>query len=561
MGLSLGSKVGEEWRFDDDGRASSVVVTIGGNDERIKKGLGISITARINSRILRFIRDITSYFDTEYERSGYIDSELLPLHMTLAKVLGDDEEKWQRFFLIGREGIEGNEAAMKRCFSTEKSDEENESDRAKREIEVLCKLYKTKGFNIGKLAEENLFTVIFMGLDNKKGRMKAARMLCRYLKEQNGTGRKRKQEARMLMKNILREARRRSGKEWKRMVRVVSSYGILGVVPCEVGLSAVEAEVRIYESVGKGEDCNYILEGFIKGLRNEWNCKGDEDRGSVWKKGVGMVVRLANICGDVNVYHVLKREEVRLGVADDLWKSRHEGGKMIEDMMKNVVDNMSLKGGTSVEYVKKLLNSTKSKSIQKEHLNFYTVRNNGIKLAHRIYKEGFIPDVIYVAVRGGTYLGNVISGYFNAVCGRKILYAVVSAHSYTDIGENGNIQINGWTHHPSNLKEGEKVLLVDDIFDSGKTINCLSEIILNEGIPRSDLKIAVHDYKYFPENGKKQGICPDYWCRRQDVSVWEGPRWIEYMFYELIGTSEEEFEENYYTQDPELRDAVNEIIK
>lgn len=466
-------------------------------------------------------------------------------------------------FLLGRDGIEGNEAAMKRCFGMETSDEEKGSDRYKEEIEVLCKLYKDKGFSVGNLTDKNLFTVIFMGLDNERGRMKAVRMLCRYLKECNemDKGHKREEDAKMLMKNILREGHRRSGKEWRDMIRMVCSYRILGVVPCEVGLSAVEAEASIYEGVGNGEDSGYIIEGFIKGLRNEWNCKSNEGRGSTWKKGVSMIVRLAKICGDVNVYHILKREKVRLGVIDNLWKSRHEGDKMIEDMMKSVVDSMSLKDGTSVECVEKLLNSTKSKAIQKEHLSFYTVRNNGIKLAHRIYKEGFIPDVIYVAVRGGAYLGNVISEYFNAACGRKILYAVVSAHSYTGIGENESIQINGWSHHPSNLKEGQKVLLVDDIFDSGKTINRLAEIILSEGIPRSDLKIAVHDYKYFPESEKKQSIHPDYWCRRQDVSAWEGPRWIEYMFYELIGTSKEEFEENYYTRDPELRDAVNEIMK
>lgn len=98
VGLSLGSKVEEEWRFDSDGRALEVVITVGGDDERAKKGLGISITAKINSRVLRFIRDITNYFGNGYERSGYIDSELLPLHMTLAKILGDDEKEWLKFF-------------------------------------------------------------------------------------------------------------------------------------------------------------------------------------------------------------------------------------------------------------------------------------------------------------------------------------------------------------------------------------------------------------------------------------------------------------------------------
>ncbi|MDR2795100.1 MAG: phosphoribosyltransferase, partial [Spirochaetaceae bacterium] len=48
----------------------------------------------------------------------------------------------------------------------------------------------------------------------------------------------------------------------------------------------------------------------------------------------------------------------------------------------------------------------------KEFTMYDTVRNNAIKLAARIYGDGFVPDVIYVSLRGGAYLGNVISEYF-----------------------------------------------------------------------------------------------------------------------------------------------------
>ena len=38
----------------------------------------------------------------------------------------------------------------------------------------------------------------------------------------------------------------------------------------------------------------------------------------------------------------------------------------------------------------------------KEFLQFDTVRNNALKLAHQIYTDGFIPDVIYVSLRGAS---------------------------------------------------------------------------------------------------------------------------------------------------------------
>jgi hypoxanthine phosphoribosyltransferase len=194
----------------------------------------------------------------------------------------------------------------------------------------------------------------------------------------------------------------------------------------------------------------------------------------------------------------------------------------------------------------------------KEFLQFDIVRNNAIKLAFRIYSEGFVPDVIYVSLRGGAYLGNVISEYFKVVHKgeRPIYYAAVVAHSYTDVAKAAKVRIDGWTYSPDHLRIGDKVLLVDDIFDTGRTINCLARIILEKGIPRNDLKIAVHDYKHYVDKQEQLPIQPDYWCRRYDMSVNDEEHWIHYMSHELVGLSQEEIHENYYKQDPELKKVM-----
>ncbi len=59
--------------------------------------------------------------------------------------------------------------------------------------------------------------------------------------------------------------------------------------------------------------------------------------------------------------------------------------------------------------------------MHKEFVPYDMIRNNAIKLAYRIYKDGFIPDVIYVSLRGGAYMGNVISEYFKFVKGNSRL--------------------------------------------------------------------------------------------------------------------------------------------
>jgi hypoxanthine phosphoribosyltransferase len=199
--------------------------------------------------------------------------------------------------------------------------------------------------------------------------------------------------------------------------------------------------------------------------------------------------------------------------------------------------------------------------MKKEFLPYDVVRDNALKLAARICRGGFIPDVIYVSLRGGAYLGNVISEYFKVVNRRErpVYYAAVVARSYTGVNEAEEVKVEGWTYSPEYLRTGDKILLVDDIFDSGRTINHLAQIILEKGIPRDDVKIAVHDYKYFYDKPDQLPIQPDYWCRKHELSVNDETYWIHYMSHELVGLTGQEIEDHYAKRDPELRDVLGEV--
>ncbi len=198
----------------------------------------------------------------------------------------------------------------------------------------------------------------------------------------------------------------------------------------------------------------------------------------------------------------------------------------------------------------------------KEFLEYDTVRNNALKLANKIYKDGFIPDVIYCSLRGGAYMANIISEYFKIIAKvnkfHPVLYAGVVARSYSDVAQHTKVFIDGWTYPPENLRPGDKILLVDDIFDSGRTINCLVETLMNSrGMPREDIKVVVHDYKYFTYYKEQLPVQPDYYCRKFEINSPEENRWIHYMSHELVGLSKKELEEYYFKDDPELIDVLS----
>ena len=167
----------------------------------------------------------------------------------------------------------------------------------------------------------------------------------------------------------------------------------------------------------------------------------------------------------------------------------------------------------------------------KEFLPYETVRNDALKIAHKIFQDGFIPDVIYASLRGGAYMANVISEYFKILASKEkfhpVLYAGVVARSYSDVANHTKVFIDGWTYPPQNLRPGDKILLIDDIFDSGNTINCLVKELMNSrGIPREDIKVVVHDYKYFTNKEEQLPIQPDYYCRKFEINNPEEDRWI-----------------------------------
>lgn len=198
----------------------------------------------------------------------------------------------------------------------------------------------------------------------------------------------------------------------------------------------------------------------------------------------------------------------------------------------------------------------------KEFISFETVRNNALKLARTIHEGGFEPDVVYVSLRGGAYVGNVMSEYFKVVRrgSRPVFYAAVVARSYTDIRQQDLVMVDGWTYSPEYLRSGDKVLLIDDIFDSGNTINHLVDIILRKGLPRDDVRIAVHDYKirkYLPD---EHPVHPDYYCRKHVIERPEDDTWIHYMSHELVGLTHDEVSK-HYREDPEVAEVLRSILE
>ena len=108
------------------------------------------------------------------------------------------------------------------------------------------------------------------------------------------------------------------------------------------------------------------------------------------------------------------------------------------------------------------------------------------KLAIKVHQSGWHFDTILCLARGGLRPGDILSRVFN-----KPL-AIMSTSSYrADAGTvQGNLDIARYITTPKGEIAG-KVLLVDDLADSGHTLNAVINLLKTSYEPITELRSAV----------------------------------------------------------------------
>ena len=148
------------------------------------------------------------------------------------------------------------------------------------------------------------------------------------------------------------------------------------------------------------------------------------------------------------------------------------------------------------------------------------------QLANNIYKSTFIPDIVVGIWRGGSVPAIVIHEYLKYQ-GLDVLSNVITTKSYVGIGEQSeNVKIDISSEVMSNLRISNRILLVDDVVDSGKTIESIFQYFDQNQI-QGEIKVAAVYYK-----PNVSTIIPDYYIHQTD-------KWIVFP-HELEGLSNNE---------------------
>lgn len=135
--------------------------------------------------------------------------------------------------------------------------------------------------------------------------------------------------------------------------------------------------------------------------------------------------------------------------------------------------------------------------IKKLYVPLEQFREDSYQLALQIIASGFYPDFMIALWRGGAIPGICMHEAFRWA-GIKTDHIAIRTSKYTGIDEASNtVKVHSLGYVSAQLKPNSKVLIVDDIFDTGHSIEAVFQALkerLGNHIP-SDIRVATIYYK------------------------------------------------------------------
>ncbi|GAC29497.1 phosphoribosyltransferase [Brumicola pallidula] len=172
--------------------------------------------------------------------------------------------------------------------------------------------------------------------------------------------------------------------------------------------------------------------------------------------------------------------------------------------------------------------------MSKNYISSQSLLEDSFRLASKVFNDGFRPDFIIGIWRGGAPIGIAVQEFFEYKNTPTDHIAVRTSSYYGINKQSKEIKVHGLHYLIENANASDRLLIVDDVFDSGRSVEALIkqiEVLMRLNTPK-EIKIATPWYK--PGNNKT-GVVPDYYINESD-------EWLVFP-HELAGLSKEEIKQ------------------
>ena len=135
--------------------------------------------------------------------------------------------------------------------------------------------------------------------------------------------------------------------------------------------------------------------------------------------------------------------------------------------------------------------------MDKTYITAQQLLEDSFRLAHRIYTDGFHPHFIVGIWRGGTPVGIAVQEYFEYKQIETDHIAVRTSSYYGIDRQSKEIRVHGLHYLVENANADDSLLIVDDVFDSGRSVDALIRTIreLSRKNTPGDIRVACPWYK------------------------------------------------------------------
>jgi hypoxanthine phosphoribosyltransferase len=158
---------------------------------------------------------------------------------------------------------------------------------------------------------------------------------------------------------------------------------------------------------------------------------------------------------------------------------------------------------------------------------------DSIELGIKIIESGFEPTLIIAIWRGGTPVGLGLQETMS-YCGIQSDHIAIRTSSYLGVDERGIVAVHGLNYIIKKIRHDDRVLIVDDVFDTGNTIVAVIGELTRRarGNTPEDIRVAV---PWFKPSRNETDITPEYFLR-------ETAEWLVFP-HELDSLTSEELRE------------------
>lgn len=184
---------------------------------------------------------------------------------------------------------------------------------------------------------------------------------------------------------------------------------------------------------------------------------------------------------------------------------------------------------------------------EKLYLSAQGLLEDAFRLGARVLESGFEPSFIVAIWRGGAPIGIAVQEFLDYF-GVQSDHIAIRTSSYQGIdGRSSDVRIHGTSYLIKNLEHEDRLLIVDDVFDTGHTIRALIEHLEQKSRRNTpgDIRVAV---PYYKPSRNQTDIVPDYYLH-------ETERWIKFP-YSLEGLAVEEIREHR----PEIFEVIKDSV-